>query len=191
MMSAGAPSAETAARVTPGLQSRSKAVWEQLVATQHRRVFNLLLRLTSDREVAADLTQEAFVAAYSSADRFAGRSEPGTWLCGIALNCHRSWRRRQGKLEPMEELPDDLPDPAPSADELALLAARDGLLRSAVDSLPEPYRRTVALHYFAEIPSVEIATEEGVDPGTVRWRLHKALKQLWVILEPELRKEEP
>jgi len=173
------------------IERKDTAAWERLVADEHGRVYAMLRRLTGDRDIAADLTQDAFVRAYASAEGFEGRSQPSTWLCGIALNCYRGWRRLAGRTEAPDDLPDDLPDPTPGAEELAAMRERDGLLRAAVDSLPEPYRHTVALHYFAEIPSVEIAADEGVDPGTVRWRLHKALRQLWVILEPALRKEGP
>jgi RNA polymerase sigma-70 factor (ECF subfamily) len=169
-------------------RARDPGAWEELVSRLHVRVFNLLLRLTGDREAAADLTQEAFVAAYASAQGFEGRSTPETWVCGIALNCLRNRARRGG--EPVGDLPDGLPDPTPTVEELAELHARDGMLREAVGRLPEPYRGAVALHYFAGIPSVEIAAREGVDAGTVRWRLHKALRQLWALLEPELRREE-
>ncbi len=178
------------ASLTRLLRARDTRAWEELVSRLHGRVYNLLLKLTGDRELAADLTQEAFVAAYGSAHTFAGKSSPETWVCAVALNCLRSRRRKDGAEEPPGPIPDDLPDAAPTVEELALLHARDGALRAAVERLPEPYRGTVALHYFAGVPSVEIALQEGVDAGTIRWRLHKAMKQLWALLAPELGKEE-
>jgi RNA polymerase sigma-70 factor, ECF subfamily len=171
------------------LRARDAGTWEELVSRLHVRVFNLLLRLTGDREAAADLTQEAFVAAYGSVHGFRGSATPETWVCGIALNCLRNRQRQSGAQGPEGELPDDLADPAPTVEQIAELRERGEMLRGAVEQLPEPYRTTVALHYFADIPSVEIAAREGVDAGTVRWRLHKALKRLWALLEPELRKE--
>lgn len=172
------------------LRAGDSGAWAELVAEQHGRIYNLLLRLTGDREAAADLTQEAFVAAYSSAAAYRGQASPGTWLCAIALNCLRNRRRGAASAEPLADIPDDLPDPNPSVEDLALLHARDGLVREAVERLPEPYRSTVALHYLADVPSTEIAAQEGVADGTVRWRLHKALKQLWVLLRTDLPKEE-
>lgn len=186
---AAQPSHMTASVRLRRLRGRDADAWEELVSRLHARVFNLLLRLTGDREAAADLTQEAFVAAYGSVEGFKGNSTPETWVCGIALNCLRNRQRKGGAHEPEGDLPDDLPDPAPTVEELAELHGRNEVLREAVEQLPEPYRTTVALHYFADVPSVEIAAREGVDAGTVRWRLHKALKRLWALLEPELRKE--
>ncbi len=172
------------------LQRGEAAAWDELVKREHGRLFNLHLRLTGDREAAADLTQETFVAAYQGVTGYAGRAAFEAWLYGVALNCHRNWRRRQGLAEVAEEPAEDLPDPAPTAAQVAMLHERSAVVVRAVQRLPESYRRAVALRYFAGVPAVEIAREEGVDAGTVRWRLHHALQRLWVMLQPELGKEE-
>ena len=57
---------------------------------------------------------------------------------------------------------EDLPDPEPSAEELAIMHERSDLVCAAVRRLPEAYRRTVALRYFLGIPAVEIARDEGI-----------------------------
>lgn len=169
------------------LQRQDRAAWDELVAQEHQRLFNLHLRLCGDREQAADLTQETFKAAYQSSRTFNGRCRPETWLYGVAVNVSRNWWRQQGRHEPPEELGDEWADPEPATEQLALLHEQSHLLHEAVAKLPEIYRRTVALRYFAGLPAVEIAAAEGVDAGTVRWRLHAALKKLWVELEPQLK----
>lgn len=181
-------------RVTEGsvkrrLKGRDRAAWEGLVASEYVRIFNLHLRLTGDREVAADLTQETFVSAYLSAHTFRGKCRPATWLYGVALNCNRNWRRRAGRHEPPEELDEELPDPDPTAEEIATLRERNDLVCQAVQRLPDVYRRTVALRYFAELSTAEIACGEQVDEGTVRWRLHRAMSKLWVMLKATLAEE--
>lgn len=171
------------------LTSRSSAAWEELVAKEYARIFNLHLRLTGDREVAADLTQETFVSAYRSAHAFEGKCRPATWLYGVALNCNRDWRKKAGRHEPTEELDEELPDPEPTAAEIALLRERNDLVCQAVRRLPDVYRRSVALRYFAGLSTAEIAHGEHVDEGTVRWRLHQARKKLWVMLKATLAEE--
>ena len=42
---------------------------------------------------------------------------------------------------------------------------------------------------FMGVQAAEIAREQGVAEGTVRWRLHMALRKLWVLLQPTLGKE--
>ena len=168
------------------LKDRDLAAWDDLVESEHGRIFNLHLRLTGDREAAADLTQETFVAAYESVDTFRGRGQPEAWLYGVALNCNRSWWRKTGRSEPPNEPNEDLADPEPTAEELAELRERSDLIYAAVQRLPESYRRVVALRYFGGFSSADIARCERVREGTVRWRLHRALQRLWVILQPQI-----
>lgn len=182
--------ATPASDLASAIRNRDLEAWNRLVADQHRRLFNLHLRLTGDRETAADLTQETFATAWESADHFIGACRPETWLYGVALNCHRNWRRRTGRREPPDTLDESLPDPTPTADELVALRQDVARLYEAVAALPEAYRRVVALRYFAGATSPEIAAVEGVDAGTVRWRLHQAMKQLWRVLQPQAGKEQ-
>lgn len=172
------------------LGRRDLIAWEDLVRAQYRRIYNLHLRLASDAEVAADLTQDTFEQAWKAVASYQGRSRPEVWLYGVALNVNRNWWSRQRREERAEE-PDleDLPDPEPTAEELAILHQRSDLVCAAVRRLPEVYRRTVALRYFLGVPAVEIAQSEGVEAGTIRWRLHEALRRLWVMLQPALGKE--
>ena len=176
-------------RLSERLKRREGAAWNQLVSQEHRRLFNLHLRLSGDREAAADLTQDTFTAAYESADTFSGQSSPQTWLYGVALNTNRNWWRRTGRHDPPEELDENLPDPQPTAEELVALREQSDLIYDAVRRLPESYRRAVALRYFAGVSAAEMAESEGVDAGTMRWRLHQALKRLWVMLQPRIGKE--
>lgn len=169
------------------LQRQDRRAWDELVRQEHKRLYNLHLRLCGDCETAADLTQETFKSAFESCQTFGGRCSPRTWLYGVALNVSRNWWRRAGRHEPAEVLDEALPDPAPGTAALALLREQNHLVNEAVAALPELYRRAVALHYFAGIPSVEIAGAEGVPAATVRWRLHQGLRKLWAVLEPQLK----
>ncbi len=172
----------TGAGLPEQLKRRDRPAWDQMVHQQHKRIFNLHLRLTGDTEAAADLTQETFPEAYQNAHTYEGRSKPEVWLYGVALNLNRSWWRERGRNEPPVELCEDIPDPAPTAEQLAQLSQQAHVVYAAVQRLPETYRRVVALRYFAGVPATEIAAVEEVDAGTVRWRLHHALRKLWVML---------
>lgn len=172
------------------LRRRDLVTWERLVESQYGRLYNLHLHLVEEPDVAADLTQDTFEQAWKSVHRFRGDSRPEVWLYGVALNVNRNWHHRHSAHDPREEqLRADLPDPNPTAEELALLRERQDMLCGAIRRLPEHLRRTVVLRYFLGVSAVEIAQAENVAPGTVRWRLHQALKKLWVLLQPTLGKE--
>ncbi len=181
--------ADESPRMRDQLRHRDRTAWDRLVAGEQARIFNLHLRLTGDREAAADLTQESFTAAYQSANSYSGDGPPRAWVYGVALNVNRNWLRRSGRREPPAQLDDELPDSNPGAEELAILREHQQMVVAAVRELPEVYRRTVALRYFAEMSGPEIAQAEGVEPGTIRWRLHEASKRLWAILQPKLGEE--
>ncbi len=172
------------------VSQRDLSAWEDLVRSQYQRLYNLHLRLSPSPEIAADLTQDTFEQAWKSAPSYRGQSRPEIWLYGVALNVNRHWWSRKRREESPEEMSlEELPDPEPTAEELALLHQRSDLVCAAVRRLPEAYRQVVALRYFLGVPAVEIARSEGVEAGTIRWRLHEALRRLWILLQPTLGKE--
>ena len=172
--------------VADRIKRRDRKTWDRMVDGQHIRLFNLHLRLTGDREAAADLTQETFAEAFRTVDGYSGEAAPEAWLYGVAMNVNRTWWRRRGREEAPIELEEDLPDPDPSAAQIAEMKQHTELVCDAIRRLPEPYRRTVAMRYFGGVSAADIARDEGVDAGTVRWRLHQALKKMWIMLKPQL-----
>jgi RNA polymerase sigma-70 factor (ECF subfamily) len=183
------PVAEDSPTLRRRFADKDREVWDELVRDEHGRIFNMHLRLIGEREAAADLTQETFAEAWRCAGSYSGDAPPRAWLFGVAANVNRSWLRKQGRRDPEHEVDDTLPDPEPTAEELAILRERKDLVLRAVRELPETYRRTVALRYFGGLTGPEIAETEGVEPGTIRWRIHEANKRLWAMLEPTIGEE--
>ena len=183
-----APSAEPsdealAARAAAGDDS----AFEAIVRRYQARVYRLACRLTSDTD-APDVLQETFLQLYRHMGSFRGESQFGTWLYRIASNAALMHRRARAR-RPAESLDRFLPrfDPqgrhaatpaelqvASRADELLdrrLLAekARDGMAR-----LPDLYRDAFVLRDLEELSTVDVAQLLGVEPATVRQRVHRA-----------------
>ena len=59
---------------------------EELFAAHHGEIYAYLIRMLRDPELAADLTQDAFLKAYQKLDQFQGNSKFSTWLVRIAVN---------------------------------------------------------------------------------------------------------
>ena len=70
--------------------------FDQLVLKYRGRVYSVVYNLTSNREDASDLTQEAFIKAFQSINRFQGQSSFFTWLYRIAVNSTRLTCERTG-----------------------------------------------------------------------------------------------
>ena len=81
------------------LKRGEAAAFEELVSERSGEIYGLLFRLTENREEARDLTQETFLRAFQTIDRFRGEADLRTWIYRIAINQARNrwrwWRRRR------------------------------------------------------------------------------------------------
>ena len=68
------------------IQGGEVAAFDQLILKYRERVFGIIYNLTSNREDASDLTQDAFIKAFQSINRFQGHCSFFTWLYRIAVN---------------------------------------------------------------------------------------------------------
>jgi RNA polymerase sigma-70 factor, ECF subfamily len=163
------------------------AAFEVLVVRHQHRVFRLACRLTSETD-APDVVQETFLQVYRHVSAFRGHARFSTWLYRIATNAalmHRRARARRPALSLEEFLPrfdadgglEDTPEAlriASRADELLdrrVLAERT---QAAIDGLPSLYREAFVLRDLEELPTDEVAEVLGVEPATVRQRVHRA-----------------
>lgn len=140
-------------------------------------------------EAAADLCAETLAAALAGAHRFDPSSGIARqWLFGIARNkLRRYWRdlRVDTDARSLLGMPDvDLDDGTAAL--IAVEAALDGgVLRRALDCLPDDQRQAVWLRVVEELDYDEIARRLRLRSGTVRVRVHRGLRRLRTELEAE------
>jgi RNA polymerase sigma-70 factor (ECF subfamily) len=156
-----------------------EGAFSKLYAIHVQRLFTMLLRLTADRDLADELTQDVFVRAWRSLDSYRGDSGLDTWLRAIGvrvlLNHRRENARQYARLVSVETLPDDPP-------------ARDatpGLridLDSAIASLPAGARTMLVLHDVEGYQYEEIAEMLGKNIGTVKSQVHRARQLMMEVL---------
>lgn len=151
-----------------------------LVLAHQQRIFALLVRMTGDRDVARELTQDCFVRAFRGLRAFREEAAFATWLTRIALNVANSYfssrsyreRRRTGPLEPYHERL------VPPATEDSFDTTALARLQEAIGCLPDRSREVIALCAL-ELKSYEEAAQILKIPvGTVRSRLHNARRML-------------
>jgi RNA polymerase sigma-70 factor (ECF subfamily) len=150
------------------------ATVDQLFRRHWRDVWRAAYALTSRRELANDVAQEAFVRAVTHGDRFDSARPFRPWVTKIAVNLALDELRRERRLGP--GLPDARSEAPPEAD--------DAVLR-AVTRLAPDRRVVVVLHYWLDFSTPEIAQVLDVPQGTVASRLSRALDQLRTDLEAE------
>jgi RNA polymerase sigma-70 factor (ECF subfamily) len=191
------PSAE--AEFIERLRRREAAAFEELVGERSGEIFGLLFRLTENTEEARDLTQETFLRAFQSIDRFRGEADLKTWIYRIAINQARNrwrwWRRRKrdstfsldatiGQSD--QTLMATLATTSQNPEQRTLAHERESVLRSALGKLGRAYRETVILRDIEGFSYEEIASTLGINVGTVKSRLARGRNELRRKLEGSL-----
>ncbi len=153
-----------------------------LVQRYQRRLAAFLSQLVGDMELARELSQEAFVRAWSALERFDPRYRFSTWLFRIAHNLGiDQLRRRRLQTTPLyrtdsegEEVevvvPDLDKDPLGHLENRALASE----LHQIIDGLRPEYRELVLLRHFAGLSYQEIADFTEMPLGTVKNKLFRA-----------------
>ncbi|HYF76009.1 MAG TPA: RNA polymerase sigma factor [Symbiobacteriaceae bacterium] len=162
-----------------------KNAYATLVGQYQAQVLALCLRMTGNREDAADVAQQAFIQAYRHLDRYDPDQPFRPWLYKIATNECISFLRRTKKHQAVpaaDDVLENVSDPADGAPSIVDLAEDRERVRTAVAQLPLSYRQVVVAYYFQELSYQEIARQTGVPVGTVGTLLHRAKQQLRKLL---------
>ena len=151
---------------------------------QPRLVKHCARVLRDDVAQAADLVDEAMFDVWRSAEHFAGRSKPSTWIYSIARNKVISWLRKTSEVSLEDEsILDAMVDPdANPHEELAMDDMKQQLLR-LMDQLTDEHREVLKLTYFEEKSVKEVADLLDISENTVKTRMFYAHKRLAQLLE--------
>ncbi|MCC5841777.1 MAG: sigma-70 family RNA polymerase sigma factor [Opitutales bacterium] len=175
------------------VQAGDVAAFDRLVVKYRERLFSIVYNLTSNREDAADLSQEAFIKAFSSIGRFKGNSSFFTWLYRIAVNTTLS-QLKKNRLRRFFSF-ENMSEEASSSEILealvvktrtekgALLSELQERLNEALQKLSPKHRTVVVLFEIEGLSHQEIAEIMDCSVGTVRSRLHYAKQQLQAYLQ--------
>jgi len=166
------------------VQAGDVAAFDKLIRKYRERVFGVIYNLTSNREDAADLTQDAFIKAFQAVNRFQGHCSFFTWLYKIAVNTALSHLRKNkmrsffslekineegGNAQVLEQLTDKK-----GADRDTYLHELQEKLNEGMLKLSIPHRTVITLYEIDGLSHSEIAEIMGCSEGTVRSRLHYA-----------------
>ena len=141
-------------------------------------LYNFFLRLTGNRAASEDLVQEVFIRILKYRAGYLSESRFNVWLFQIARNAHIDHLRRQKPALPLDEQFVETPGREPRPEAVYETDRDAELVRQALDRLPVHKREILVLFRFQNLKLREIADLMGVQVGTVKAQVHRALKDL-------------
>ena len=154
-------------------------------AAYHDRMLARARRIVVDPDLAEDVVQEAFLRAWRACSSFDPEGGPlVNWLLVIAANTAVDMVKARVRRPPVASGPAQENVPAAGLGDIDRVVLR-AQLRQALSSLGVHHRTAVVETVLRDRPHADVAAELGVTPGTLRTRVHYALRRLRSVLEAE------
>jgi RNA polymerase sigma-70 factor, ECF subfamily len=174
-------------------QSGDVNAFNQLVLHYQQTVYNVILRMLGDRDTAADVAQETFIAAYRAIQSFRGGSSFRAWLLRIATNqaCDHWRRTNRHPVDSLDSVMDEdeahavgllgtlaTAEQAANPEEFLLNQELQALIQKGLQELPLDQRVAVVLCDVQGLSYEEIAASTQTSLGTVRSRIARGRARL-------------
>lgn len=152
-----------------------------------QKAYTIAFDFTRDREEAKDLSQEAFLRAFTHLNGFNRRAKFYTWFYRILVNLCLDYRRRRGRImsessidEKIEKVMErsDAAGAGTSPDQEAMAGEISHRVGAALDALPSKQRTAFLLRNHQGLSISEIAKVMRTAEGTVKVHLHRAVMAL-------------
>lgn len=169
------------------VNGKDPAAFEVLYDRHGGAAYSLAYRITGERTMAEDTTQEAFLSIWRSNARYDRvRGSVRSWVLSVVRNRAIDALRRGGSSAPSLDHDDEAVLEARPAGERteseAIRRETASELRGALDSLPEEQSKVIELAYFGGFSHREIAEIIGQPLGTVKGRMRLGLEKIRVEL---------
>jgi len=152
------------------------------VRAHHGRLRRLCALLLGDQQEAEEVVQDTFMKAYEATLASAIPNDWAAWLTQVAINACRDrrragwWMRFRRWSDPVENVPLVAIDPSPadaaSGDEIR------GRIWAAFRKLPDRQREVFVLRHIEECSTAQVAEALGLDQGTVKRHLFRAIRKM-------------
>ena len=150
---------------------------EELFGKHRSEIYAYLYRMVRDGELAADLTQDAFVKAYKAYDTLEKPENARAWLYQIAHRVALDDLRRR-KIVRFIPWTGESRGSSPSAEHVAMDLRLSGDLERALARIPERQRAALLLNELHDLTGLELAAALGVSHVAARAILSRARESL-------------
>jgi RNA polymerase sigma-70 factor, ECF subfamily len=162
------------------------------MASEQRRVYALCQRFLQDRDEADSATQDVFLKAYQALKRDDPKEldDPARWLTRIAVNTcldrlrSRKWQfwRKRPSSEDEQAILQMAASRTPEAEDYYFATEIGTRLAAAIEKLSPRQKAVFTLRHFEELSLDEIGSLLGLDVGTVKAHMFRAVAKLRVEL---------
>ena len=149
-----------------------------LFERHHVRLFNYFLRLTGDRGISEDLTQDVFFRILKYKKTYRQESKFTTWMFQIGRNVHIDYIRKYKKEMPLDEVWEQEPAKAPQPDQKTETDQENAIIRKALSQLPPSKKEVLLLSRFQGMKYQDISRVLGCSLSAVKVQDHRAIKDL-------------
>jgi RNA polymerase sigma-70 factor (ECF subfamily) len=164
-------------------QKGERQAFEALVERYKQKAYRIAFGFTRDREEAKDLSQEAFLRAFTHLNGFDRRAGFYTWFYRILVNLCLDQRRRSGRIvwETLDEKAEsaaagkEIADGTASPDRATMAKEVSNQVGAALETLPPKQRTAFLLRNHQDLSIREIAKVMRTAEGTVKVHLHRAV----------------
>jgi len=158
------------------------------MTAEQRRIYGLCQRFLQDRDEADSATQDVFLKAFQALSKEDAREldDPGRWLTRIAVNTcldrlrSRKWQfwRRRPSSEDETAILSMAASPKPEAEDQCFAGEIGVRLNAALNKLSIRQRTVFTLRHYEDMSLEEIGNLLGLDVGTVKAHMFRAVTKL-------------
>ncbi|TMB56075.1 MAG: RNA polymerase sigma factor [Chloroflexi bacterium] len=161
------------------MQRGDPDAFEEFFNTYRRPVYMTALAITRDPFLAEEVLQDCFVKAYRARHRLRTDCSPLPWLQRVTTNlCYSRIARRRAIMEPLTALITNIADLTSRPDQVVEAREIMEVVQRGIDALPPKQQTAVVLYYLHGYSLAESAEIAACNVGTMKSRLHYALKAL-------------
>ncbi len=154
-----------------------REAFSDIVKALMNDIMALTYKMTGDREVARDLTQESFISAWENIAGFRAESRFETWLYRIAVNKAMGFLQKR-KTVPIELVDPDIELSGETPEDRLDKSELKKLILEFMQGLPEQQRLAFELRFYRQLTFEEIAGITGKALGTVKTNYRESIKKL-------------
>lgn len=156
------------------------AAFEQLVVKYQSAVSAVAFSIIGDFSSSQDIAQETFWAAWKTREKLRDASRLGAWLCGIARNMAKQWRRKKLRVGEIDN--SSMPfEPTGSWEDPAdrfISEEEESLVWKTLEQIPENYREVLVLYYRQGNSIEQVANALDLSNAAARQRLARGREML-------------